>query len=140
MRQVGTGSESRTTLIVHKQEGKAVRRNRLGHTQHPGLKEFTLTGTGGTTHQGVGTVHAQIQCQGRVSPLPHQGGEGDRPVHGHRLGAVNDGVSGLPTGHLGGGVVGQFSAGKRDETNRTRQVGVIIHGHTRIHHGRHVLS
>ena len=45
-------------------------------------------------------MHAQIQRQGGVGPLPYQGGEGDGPVHGHSLGAVNDGVSGLPTGHL----------------------------------------
>ena len=141
VRQLGAAGEGRAPLVVHEEEGDAVRGQGLGHPQHPGLEELRLSGARRPPDQGVRPVGAQVQRQGRLRPLPHQGTQAQRLLEGDdRPTSVDDRVVGTPPGDLGIHGVRQLLTGQTDEGDRRRKVGLVVDGHPGVDHRCQVAS
>ena len=136
VRQFHAVGKSRATLVVNEQEGEPVRTVGGGHAQDPRLQELGLSGTCGSTHQGVRTFGLQIQVHGFHALGTHQCPQGTlvlAVLHGPGGNRV---VFQPPIGNAGG-AFHQIVAGECHIGHAPRKVRIVVDRRSGVNHGCH---
>ncbi len=75
MREVGTGVEGASSLVVHQDEHEMIRVDGSGQRHHDGAEQLALPRAGGPCHQPVRPIRHQVDDQRAVLGNPEGGGE-----------------------------------------------------------------